>query len=132
MAIVVTCNGCFDGLHPGHLFFLGYCAAQGDKLFIGVNSDDYIRRVKGREPVPLAERISALTALGIAESVECFDEDDPRRFIERINPSVHCIGGEYGGTAVELETCRNRCIGVVWVPRVGSWSTTAERKVIQR
>ena len=49
MKKLVTCNGAFDGLHPGHLFYLGFCRGQGDELVVGINGDDYIRNKKQRE-----------------------------------------------------------------------------------
>jgi D-beta-D-heptose 7-phosphate kinase/D-beta-D-heptose 1-phosphate adenosyltransferase len=121
------CNGCFDGLHPGHMFFLGFCRGQGDRLVVGINSDEYIRSKKGREPVPYAERAAALRAIGCIEAVVIFEECNPSVFIRSVHPDVHCIGEEYRDTAAELETCRELGIDVVYVPRVGKWSTTGLR-----
>lgn len=125
---LVTCNGCFDGLHPGHLFFLGFCRGQGDRLVVGINSDDYIRRRKRREPVPVAERRKALMELGVVHSVVVFDEDEPSLLIASVHPDVVCIGEEYRNRAPELGMCQHLGAKVVWVPRVGKWSSTAERK----
>ncbi|MEZ6121239.1 MAG: adenylyltransferase/cytidyltransferase family protein [Pirellulaceae bacterium] len=45
---VVFTNGCFDLLHVGHVSYLEEKAArQGDVLFVGVNSDASVRRLKG-------------------------------------------------------------------------------------
>lgn len=125
---VVTCNGCFDGLHPGHLFILGFARAQGDELIVGINSDGYIRRVKGREPIPEAERAKALMELGCVSRVVIFHEDDPREFLRSVRPWIHCIGAEYRGKAVEEPTCWELGIRMVYVPRVGNWSSTVLRK----
>ncbi|HRJ12911.1 MAG TPA: D-glycero-beta-D-manno-heptose-7-phosphate kinase, partial [Alphaproteobacteria bacterium] len=40
-------NGVFDLLHPGHLSSLRQAHATCDKLIVGVNSDDSVRRLKG-------------------------------------------------------------------------------------
>lgn len=122
---LVTTNGCFDGLHFGHIFYLGFCRGQGDRLVVGINCDEYIRRKKGREPIPYAERIAALRALGCIEAVVVFEEYNPSIFIRSVHPDVHCIGEEYRDVASELETCRELGVKVVYVPRVGSWSSTA-------
>lgn len=111
-------------MHPGHLYFLGYCHAQGERLVVGINSDDYIRRMKRTDPVPEAERVIALMELGFVASVEVFREDDPSEFIRRNTPDVHCIGVEYARKAVELVVCESMGVDVVYVPRVGKWSTT--------
>jgi len=125
---VVTCNGCFDGLHPGHMFFLGYCRGQGSKLIVGINTDDYIRRKKRSDPVPEKDRVAALISLGVAEKVEVFPEDSPCEFIRRNMPDVHCIGEEYRGRAPEEKVCAELGIWIVYVPRIGKWSSTGMRK----
>lgn len=43
------CNGCFDLLHEGHLYFLEHCREHCDYLIVAVNSDRSVRRLKGSE-----------------------------------------------------------------------------------
>jgi D-beta-D-heptose 7-phosphate kinase/D-beta-D-heptose 1-phosphate adenosyltransferase len=122
---LVTCNGCFESpLHPGHTFFLGYCLAQGDELVVGINSDEYIRRKKGYEPTPASKRAQAIMRLGhFIKDVIVFDEDDPCEFIRRVRPNVHCTGAEYMAKCPEKFVCDELHIRLVFVPRVGDWST---------
>ena len=40
-------NGCFDILHVGHMRYLEEAKSFGDYLFVGVNSDESVRRLKG-------------------------------------------------------------------------------------
>ena len=122
--ITVTCNGCFDGLHPGHLFYLGYCAAQGDRLVVGLNDDDYLRRKKREPHYKAAKRSEMLLRLGCVSEVRIFGEGDPREFLRAIEPQVHCTGGEYGPDCAEAELCRQLDIRLVLVPRLPHWSTT--------
>ena len=123
--LLVTCNGCFDGLHHGHMFFLGFCRGQGSRLIVGINSDRYIVVNKRPNPTPEEQRLRDLLNLGFIEKVEIFQESDPREFIVRNRPDIHCIGEEYKDMAIELPTCRELGIKVVFVPRIGTWSTTA-------
>lgn len=125
---LVTCNGCFDGLHPGHLFFLGFCRGQGTRLVVGINSDDYIRRHKRPLPTPEKQRISDLLELGFIDVVEVFPEEDPSEFIRRNKPVIHCIGEEYRGIAVELKVCAELGVQVVYIPRIGKWSSSSWRR----
>ena len=124
---IVTCNGCFDGLHPGHLFYLGFCRAQGSRLVVGINTDDYIIRKKRPMPIPQDQRRADLMALGFIEDVDIFPEDSPVDFIFRRKPLIHCIGEEYRDIAVELPICCKLGIKVVYVPRIGKWSSTEIR-----
>ena len=123
---IVTCNGCFDGITPGHLFFFGYALAHGDAIVVGINSDDYIRRNKRPNPFfPEEKRIRALMQLPFIHDVVVFDEDGPMDFIRKVRPAVHCTGEEYkDGRCKEEPLCRELGIELVYVPRVGDWSST--------
>lgn len=118
----VTCNGCFDYLHMGHMFFLGFVRGQGDVVTVGINSRDYIMRKKGRIPQDENDRMAAIEQLGLL--VQVFTEEDPVAFIKRVGPAVHCIGEEYMDNAPEIAFCVENGIELCWVPRVGSWSTS--------
>jgi rfaE bifunctional protein nucleotidyltransferase chain/domain len=126
---IVTCNGCFDGLHKGHLFFLGFCRAQGDLLIVGINSDNYMRKKKKKEPMfNQNERKRMLEETGIPSKVIIFEENDPIEFIKAIKPQVHCTGIEYIEKCSESKICQNLGISLVFVPRVGNWSSTEMRE----
>jgi len=43
----VFTNGCFDLFHAGHVTFLNRCRALGDRLIVGLNTDNSVRRLKG-------------------------------------------------------------------------------------
>ena len=45
---IIFTNGCFDILHQGHIELLSNCADLGDKLIIGLNSDESIKKIKGK------------------------------------------------------------------------------------
>ena len=125
MKTIVTVNGCFNGLHPGHLFYLGFARGQGDELVVGINSDDYIRNSKKYEPIPAIERAKALMDLGFIYRVVIFEEPDPRVFIRAVCPDVHCIAEEYGKNCIEFPVCQEIGIRIAFIPRVGKWSTRA-------
>lgn len=94
---VVFTNGCFDILHPGHIFCLESAAKYGDLLIVGVNSDDSISRIKGHErPInALQDRLYVLSALKCVSFVVPFSEDTPINLIKRIRPDVLVKGGDY-------------------------------------
>jgi len=94
---IVFTNGCFDILHPGHLRLLRRCAACGDVVVVGLNSDSSVRRLKGeRRPVLSAgDRALVLAALPEVHAVVIFDEDTPAELIGRVLPDVLVKGGDY-------------------------------------
>lgn len=94
---IVFTNGCFDILHYGHINYLAKAKDLGDKLIIGLNSDDSVRRIKG-ENRPLnnqKDRAMLLASLMFVDAVVIFDEDTPERIIKMIFPDVLVKGGDY-------------------------------------
>lgn len=94
---VVFTNGCFDLLHAGHISLLERARRQGDRLVVAINSDDSVRRLKGRSRpiVGVAGRSQILAALGVVDAVVIFDEDTPLQVIEALRPEVLVKGGDY-------------------------------------
>ena len=96
---------------------------------MGVNTDAYIRRVKGHEPmVNELQRMEAIRQLGIAEKVVLMHENDPVALLARERPHLHCTGEEYGRKCKEAKHCEREGIRLILVPRILGFSTTALRK----
>ena len=94
---IVSTNGCFDVLHPGHLGFLRRAAAEGDVLVVGLNSDASVRALKGagRPLISQDARAQMLLELRSVDYVTVFDEALPNTFLEALQPHVHCKAGDY-------------------------------------
>jgi D-beta-D-heptose 7-phosphate kinase/D-beta-D-heptose 1-phosphate adenosyltransferase len=84
-------------LHVGHVKLLAEAAAQGDVLFVGLNSDASVRRLKGpnRPVIGERDRAALLAALASVRQVVLFDENTPKELIEAIRPDVLVKGGTY-------------------------------------
>lgn len=91
---VVTINGCFDILHPGHIAQFEWAKGQGDLLIVGVNSDSSVQENKGplRPIVSQDDRARMLAALQATDYVFVFDGKSPIPWLERIRPHVHVKG----------------------------------------
>ena len=109
---VVLANGCFDLLHVGHLRYLRAARALGDVLFVGLNADAAVTRLKGRgRPVmPAAERAELLEGLRDVDHVVVFDDDTADALVARIRPAVHAKGTDYTPESVP-EAAAVRAVG---------------------
>lgn len=109
---IVLANGCFDLLHVGHVRYLEAARRLGDVLFVGVNGDAAVTRLKGpgRPLVPLAERMELLQALRAVDHVVAFDEDTAEALVAAIRPHVHAKGTDYTPGAVP-EAAAVRAVG---------------------
>ena len=94
---VVFTNGCFDVFHPGHLDSLERSKKLGDRLIVGLNSDDSVRRLKGSERPINDERSRSriLDALSIVDCVVVFNEDTPEKLLSLLTPDIIAKGGDY-------------------------------------
>lgn len=99
---IVLANGCFDLLHGGHISYLEAAAAEGDLLFVGVNSDASERRLKGpdRPIVPQDERAELIAGMGMVDAVVVFDEPTCERLLRELRPDVHAKGTDYTAETV--------------------------------
>jgi len=105
---IVTCNGCFDILHIGHIKFLTEAKAQGDILIVGINSDSSVKENKGPErPINNEnDRAQVLAAIKVVDYVTIFSEPTPIKLLETIKPNIHTNGEEYGEDCIEAETVK--------------------------
>lgn len=90
-------NGCFDILHVGHVTYLEQAGAWCDRLVLGLNSDDSVRRLKGEgRPVnDVQSRARVLAGLSCIDLVIAFDEDTPLELIKALRPDVLVKGADY-------------------------------------
>lgn len=93
----VFTNGCFDLLHAGHIFSLEKARSLGDFLFLGLNSDASVRRLKGpSRPInKAADRAVVLAALAAVDAVIIFSQDTPLELIKALKPDILAKGADY-------------------------------------
>src|SRR2546430_14381304 len=94
---IVLASGCFALLHVGHVRYLEAARALGDVLFVGINGDAAVARLKGagRPLMPAAERTEVLAALRAVDHVVVFDEDTADALVAAIRPAIHAKGTDY-------------------------------------
>lgn len=75
MTIVLVTGG-FDPLHSGHIAYLTAAKKLGTELWVGLNSDEWLIRKKGRAFMPFQERATIVKNLKIVDKVIDVVNDD--------------------------------------------------------
>lgn len=66
--VIVLATGAFDLFHLGHLQFLEQAKALGDRLIVGVQTDEWCEEKKGYRPIfPLQHRLRLVSALACVD-----------------------------------------------------------------
>jgi rfaE bifunctional protein nucleotidyltransferase chain/domain len=94
---IVFTNGCFDILHAGHVQYLNEAKKLGDLLFLGLNADSSVQKLKGpTRPINRElDRKFVLENLKAVDFVEIFSEETPEQLIKEIKPHILVKGGDW-------------------------------------
>jgi rfaE bifunctional protein nucleotidyltransferase chain/domain len=129
---LVLTNGVFDLLHPGHTSYLEAArrlAGPKGMLFVALNADASVRRLKGPGRPVLDERSRAfgLAQLRSVDAVVIFRARRLVREIRALRPDVYCKAGDYTLATLDpseraaLEAAGTR---IVFLPFLKGFSTT--------
>ena len=116
-------NGCFDVLHRGHLELFEYAKSLG-YLYVGVDSDEKVRRNKGgdRPFNTLDDRVKMLESLRFVDEVRSFDSKKGLKdLIKEIEPDIMVIGSDWRGKKVVGEQYATK---LQFFERINGYSTT--------
>ena len=75
MKIIIVSGG-FDPLHSGHIEHFRAAKELGDILIVGLNSDEWLTRKKGKPFMPIDERLSIIRELRVVDLAFAFNDDD--------------------------------------------------------
>jgi cytidyltransferase-like protein len=83
---IILVTGGFDPIHSGHIAYFKAARALGDRLIVGLNSDEWLTRKKGRAFMPWNERLCVVNNLSMVDEVYTFDDEDgsARHFIQQV------------------------------------------------
>lgn len=72
---IIVITGGFDPLHSGHIDYINAAAKLG-RVIVGVNSDEWLVRKKGKSFLPLEERLAIISNLKNVMMAVPFDDSD--------------------------------------------------------
>lgn len=106
MKKIVLITGGFDPLHSGHIAYIQAAKKLGDILIVGVNSDAWLTRKKGRAFMPLPERSAILrNIIGVDFVIDFNDNDSSAKhaiwMVRQSYPQDHIIFANGGDRTSE-------------------------------
>ena len=140
---VIVLSGGFDPVHKGHLRMFREASNLSHQVIIGLNSDDWLTRKKGKPFMKFEERKEILEGFKYVNQVIPFDDSDDSAcdIIEKVNSMYdtdHKIyfanGGDRGKDNVpEVDTCKESGVIMLWGVGGGkiqssSWLINGEEK----
>jgi glycerol-3-phosphate cytidylyltransferase len=121
---IVLTYGTFDLFHIGHLRLLQRLRGLGDRLVVGVSTDEFNEEKGKRSFIPYDHRAEIVASLTIVD--ETFPEtrwDQKRDDIVRTGAAVLGMGDDWVGRFDEF----NDVCEVVYLPRTADVSSTSLR-----
>ena len=124
---IVFTNGCFDIIHRGHIEYLAKAASCGNILIVGLNTDDSVKRLKGKNR-PLQDEYSRaiiLASLSFVDNVILFNEDTPYDLIKFVQPDILIKGSDYKPEdIVGYDIVKAKSGEIITVDFIAGYSTT--------
>jgi|SRR3989338_3819693 len=109
---IVLVGGCFDILHPGHVIFLEKAKKVGDILFVLLESDEKVKKIKGaNRPIHnqkmRAKVLSVLCCVDYIVMLPFLKSDtDYDKLIVKIRPDVIAASSKDANTAYHIRSAK--------------------------
>jgi D-beta-D-heptose 7-phosphate kinase/D-beta-D-heptose 1-phosphate adenosyltransferase len=120
----VWVNGCFDILHRGHYELFNYAKSLGNKLIVGIDSDEKVSKDKGKDRPynKLEDRVYALESLKAVDKVIVFQNRKHLELLVEVNkPDIMVVGSDWKGKEIVGGQYSKE---IVYFNRIGDYSTT--------
>ena len=121
---IIWTNGCFDVLHRGHIELFKYAKSLGTKLIVGIDSDEKVKKEKGKNrPInTVFDRKFTLESIKYIDKVYIFNSKEGLEDrIEDVLPDIMVIGSDWKGKTVVGEQYAKK---LVFFNRIKNYSTT--------
>ena len=122
--VKVWVNGCFDVLHRGHYELFNYAKSLGDKLAVGLDSDEKVSIDKGHDRPynNINDRVYALQSLKAVNEVYVFNtRKELEDLIENYKPDYLVVGSDWKDKDVVGGHFARK---IVYFNRIEGYSTT--------
>jgi rfaE bifunctional protein nucleotidyltransferase chain/domain len=93
--IVGLCHGCFDIVHPGHIYHLKRARTMVDRLFVSITADNFVNKGPDRPVFPDCKRAEFIAAIRYCDHVIVNNTPTAEYMIKSLRPDVYFKGADY-------------------------------------
>ena len=122
---VIVLSGGFDPIHKGHIRMFREAANLGHQVIIGLNSDEWLTRKKGKPFMKWEERAEILESCKFVDQVWLMDDSDDTasdiiRQVAKLykgqDMNIYFANGgdRKKGNVPELDTCKELNVVMLW------------------
>ena len=123
---IIILSGGFDPVHKGHVRMFQAAKSFPSTVIVGLNSDDWLTRKKGKPFMSWSERKEILDAMSCIDYIYKFDDSDDSacdliRIVQRENEANKDVkiyfgnGGDRTNTnSPEVDFCNENNIEILW------------------
>lgn len=131
--------GTFDLFHTGHVKLLKKCHELGDFVIVGLNTDGFIEKYKGKKPImSYEERKEAIMETGLVDKVIANSQEsgNARDLIKKSGANLIVIGSDWarkdyvGQLGVNWDWLDRQEIGICYLNYTHKISTTELKRRI--
>lgn len=126
---MILTNGCFDILHKGHITYLNEAKKYADYLWILLNSDNSVKKLKGQNrPINnQSDRKYVLENIKAVDKVIIFNQLNCSFWIDLIQPDFYCKASDYNLDNInheQLKTLKDNNVKIMFMNFIEGYSTT--------
>jgi len=118
--IKVLVGGCFNRIHPGHIYFLDKAKIMGDYLTVILTNDNNNTKPYA---IPAAKRKTGLKNLSIADKIIIGDPKDKIKIIRKFQPDIIALGYDQKLTKEQKQVIKEMKISVKRIKKHGEFSS---------
>ena len=123
-----------DLLHIGHLIYLENAKALGDKLVVGVLTDEAVMEKKSKPIISFAERLALVKSLKCVDCAVTQDTYSPEKNLKTIKPNTHVESESHSDKDLKkiYKLCKLYNIKVVKMPYYPEQNSTKIKERIKK
>ena len=97
--VVGLCHGCFDIVHPGHIYHFKRASTMVDRLFVSITADNFVSKGPDRPVFTDCKRAEFVASIRYCDHVIVNNTPTAEYMIKALRPDVYFKGADYSDSS---------------------------------